>query len=124
MARGGLYFWSLQIVQLCPRRPQLQFGIQGAGNARPWRLVNSGRCSRSRDNGPWLSRTAGDLEIVEGDYVHCEADLRGLNGPLGSFAFAVNEAEMEFVFEDIPLSEGPLHPVLLMGGDGSIVRLC
>lgn len=62
--------------------------------------------------------------IGEGDYVHCEADLRGLEGPLGSFAFAVNDGPFETVFEDIPLSEGPLQPVVAMGGSGTTCRLC
>jgi hypothetical protein len=62
--------------------------------------------------------------IGEGDYVHCEADLRGLDGPLGSFAFAVNDGPFETVFEDIPLSEGSLQPVVAMGGGGTTCRLC
>jgi len=64
------------------------------------------------------------MAIVEGDYVHCEADLRGVSGPLGSFSFSVNAGQMETVFEDIPLSEGPLQPVVLMGGAGTTCRLC
>uniref|UniRef100_A0A7S1QMK4 Uncharacterized protein n=1 Tax=Alexandrium catenella TaxID=2925 RepID=A0A7S1QMK4_ALECA len=124
MAKGGLYLWTLQIVRQCPRRPHLQFGLHGVNHARPWRLVSTGRCSRSRDDGPWLARPGGDMLIGEGDYVHCEADLRGLDGPLGSFAFAVNDGPFETVFEDIPLSEGPLQPVIAMGGSGTTCRLC
>jgi len=124
MDRGGLYLWTLQIVRQCSERPQIQFGIHGVGHARPWRLVNSGRCSRSRDDGPWMSRPTGDLCIMEGDYIHCEADLRGLEGPLGTFSFAVNDGPLETVFEDIPLSEGPLQPVVAMGGSGTTCRLC
>mmetsp|Transcript_58370 Transcript_58370/g.126244 ORF Transcript_58370/g.126244 Transcript_58370/m.126244 type:complete len:383 (+) Transcript_58370:54-1202(+) len=124
MAKGGLYLWTLQVVRLCPHRPQIQFGLHGSNMMRPCRLVSSGRCSRSRDDGPWLARPGGDLTIVEGDYIHCEADLRGLEGPLGSFAFSVNEGPMEVIFEDIPLSEGLLHPILAMGGAGTCCRLC
>lgn len=124
MTKGGLFAWTLQVVRQSPRRPQVHFGLQGSGHSRPWRLVNTGRCSRSRDDGPWLARPGGDLAIAEGDYVHCEADLRGLSGPLGSFAFAVNGGEFETVFEDIPLSEGPLHPVVVMGGGGTVCRIC
>jgi len=124
MARGGLYLWTVQIVRQCAHRPQLQFGVHGAGHAWPWRVVSSGRCSRSRDDGPWISRPGGDLSISEGDYVHCEADLRGHNGGLGNFSFAVNDGPFETAFEDLPLSDGPLHPVLLMGGDGTMCRLC
>lgn len=124
MDRGGLYIWTLQIVRQNPDRPQVQFGIHGLAHARPWRLVNSSRCSRSRDDGPWLSRPNGDLCIKEGDYIHCEVDLRGLHGPLGSFSFAVNGGQFETVFEDIPLSDGPLQPVVAMGGGGTICRVC
>ncbi|CAE8593287.1 unnamed protein product, partial [Polarella glacialis] len=124
MDRGGLYLWTLQIVRQCLERPQVHFGIHGVGHARPWRLVNCGRCSRSRDDGPWLSRPAGDLAIREGDYIHCEADLRGLDSPLGSFSFAVNDGPFETVFEDIPLSDGALTPVVAMGGEGTVCRVC
>merc|ERR1712014_309400 len=123
MVKGALYFWTLQIVRQCPHRPQLQFGLEGANHNRPWRLVSTNRCSRSRDDGPWLARPNGDLAILEGDFIHCEADLRGLGSPLGSFAFAINDGPMETVFEDIPLSEGPLQPVVVMGGSGTTVRL-
>mmetsp|Transcript_48729 Transcript_48729/g.109415 ORF Transcript_48729/g.109415 Transcript_48729/m.109415 type:complete len:297 (+) Transcript_48729:133-1023(+) len=124
MVKGGLYCWTLQIVRQNPRRPQLQFGVQGAQHARPWRLVSSGRCSRSRDEGPWLSRPGGDLWLGEGDYIHCEADFRCLVVPLGTFSVAVNDGPYETMFEDIPLSEGPLYPVVSMGGGGSCCRLC
>lgn len=127
MDKGALYVWTLQVVRhsnFLKERPPIHFGIHGVGHARPWRLVNSSRCSRSRDDGPWMSRPAGDVTIVEGDYIHCEVDLRGLSGPLGTFSFALNSGEMETVFEDIPLSDGTLQPVLAMGGDGTIVRVC
>eukprot|EP00927_Polykrikos_kofoidii_P041257 TRINITY_DN35184_c0_g2_i1.p1 TRINITY_DN35184_c0_g2~~TRINITY_DN35184_c0_g2_i1.p1 ORF type:complete len:569 (+),score=80.36 TRINITY_DN35184_c0_g2_i1:148-1854(+) len=124
MTKGGLYAWTFQIVRQNPQRPQIQFGIHGVNQTRPWRLVNSGRCSRCRDDGPWLVRPSGDMAIVEGDYVHCEVDLRGLDAPLGHFNFAVNDQEMETVFEDIPLSEGPLQPTLLMSGGGTMCRVC
>ena len=51
------------------------------------------------DDGPWLARPAGDLHLGEGDYIHCEVDLRGLS-PLGTFAMAVNAGPFEQVFED------------------------
>lgn len=135
MDKGGLYLWTLQVVRnrfleregsdyVLKERPPIHFGIHGAGHARPWRLVSSTRCSRSRDDGPWMSRPAGDITIVEGDYIHCEVDLRGLSGPLGTFSFALNDGEMETVFEDLPLSDGTLQPVLAMGGNGTIVRVC
>lgn len=125
LAKGGLYNWTLQVVRECPHRPHLQFGIHGAGHAKPWRLVSTARCSRSRDDGPWVARPAGDLAIGAGDFIHCEADLRGLSGPLGSFAFAVNGSPFETVFEDIPLSDGVLlQPVVAMGGDGTTCRVC
>lgn len=123
MARGGLYSWTLQIVRQSPHRPQMQFGLHGTNHGRPWRLVSTSRCGRSRDDGPWMPRPGGDLAIVEGDYIHCEVDLRGLLGPLGSFAFAVNDGPFETLFEDIPLSEGPLQPVVAMGGGGTACRV-
>lgn len=124
MAKGGLYIWTLQVVRQSPHRPNIQFGVQGAGHARPWRLVSSGRCSRSRDESPWVARPGGDKVVSEGDFVHCEADFRGLDGPIGSFAFAINNGPFETAFEDIPLTDGPLFPVVSMGGDGSTCRLC
>lgn len=124
LARGGLYLWTIQVVRQCPHRPMIQFGIHGENHAKPWRLVSSGRCSRSRDDGPWLARPGGDLVVSEGDYMHCELDLRGLRGPLGSFAFALNDEPFELVFEDIPIPETWLQPVLLLGGDGTTCRLC
>lgn len=124
MAKGGLYTWTIQVVKQCPHRPHFLFGIHGAAHARPWRLVSSGRCSRSRDDGPWISRPGGDIMIRPGDYLHCEADLRGLDGLPGSFSFAVNAGPFETTFEDIPLSDGPLHPVLCIGGAGTTCRLC
>lgn len=124
LERGGLYLWTLQVVRQCDDRPQIHFGIQGLGHARPWRLVNISRCSRSRDDGPWLSRPGGDLSITEGDYIHCEVDFRGLTVPLGRFSFALNDGPFEVVFEDIPLAGGAMNPVVAMGGDGTMVRVC
>jgi len=124
MVKGGVYHWTLQIVRQSQNRPLLQFGIQGANHARPWRLVSSARCSRSRDEGPWMSRPGGDLCLSEGDYIHCEADFRCLAVPLGTFAIAANDEPFETVFEDIPLMEGPLFPVVSMGGGGTSIRLC
>jgi len=125
MAKGGLYLWTLQIVRQSPSRPQLQFGLNGSAHANPRCLMSSARCARSRDDGPWVARPQGDLAIVEGDFVHCEADLRCLNGALGSLSFAINDGPLETAFEDIPISEGAvLHPVVCMGGDGTACRLC
>eukprot|EP00913_Durusdinium_trenchii_P007423 g6978.t1 len=128
LEKGGLYLWTLQVVRQCDARPQIHFGIHGLGHAessaRPWRLVNISRCSRSRDDGPWMSRPAGDLYIAEGDFIHCEADFRGLQVPLGRFSFAVNDGPFELVFEDIPLVHGAMNPVVAMGGDGTMVRVC
>eukprot|EP00439_Symbiodinium_sp_Y106_P033883 s252_g4.t1 len=73
MAAGGLYLWTLQIVQQCAERPEVHFGLQGTDHARPWRFVSALRCTRSRDDGPWLSRPGGDLPIAVGDFIHCEA---------------------------------------------------
>ncbi|CAJ1393870.1 unnamed protein product [Effrenium voratum] len=122
--KGGLYLWTLQVVRQCEDRPQVHFGIHGLGHARPWRLVNTSRCSRSRDDGPWISRPGGDVCISEGDFIHCEADFRGLQVPLGRFSFAINEGPFEVVFEDIPLVHGAMNPVVAMGGDGTMVRVC
>lgn len=123
MTKGGLYAWTIQIVRQCPHRPQLHFGLQGVNHARPWRLVSTGRCGRCSDDGLWLPRPSGDFAIGEGDYVHCEVDLRGLHGQLGAFAFAVNDGPFETVFEDIPLSGPMLQPVIAMGGNGTACRI-
>merc|ERR1712216_798057 len=95
MGRGSIYSWTLQLVHQCPHRPFIHFGVHGINHAKPWRVVSSGRCSRSRDEGPWVARPGGDLAICEGDLVHCEVDLRGRSGSLGSFAFAVNDGPFE-----------------------------
>lgn len=125
MLKGGLYFWTLQVVRQCPHRPEMQFGLHGPGHSRPWRLVSTSRCSRARDDGVWLPRPRGDLAIIEGDLIHCEVDLRGLQGAKGSFAFAVNEGAFESAFEDIPISDvDALQPVVAMGGHGSCCRVC
>jgi len=124
MAAGGLYLWTLQIVHQSAERPQVHFGVQGVGHARPWRLVSTLRCSRSRDDGPWMSRPGGDVTIAVGDCVHCEADLRGIKSSLGLFSMAINDGPFEIVFEDIPLRDGALQPVVAMGGDGTMIRIC
>ena len=120
--KGGLYLWTLQIVRQCEERPQVHFGIHGLGHARPWRLINVSRCSRSSDDGQWMSRRAGNLCITEGDFIHCEADFRGIV-PMGRFSFAVNDGAFELAFDDIPLI-GTMSPVVAMGGDGTMVRVC
>lgn len=125
MAKGGLYLWTLQVVRQSPSRPQLQFGLHGSAHASPRCLVSSARCGRSRDDGPWIARPHGDLVVGEGDFVHCEADLRCLDGTLGSLSFAVNDGPFEVAFEDLVVSDGAvLHPVVCMGGDGTACRLC
>lgn len=122
MAKGGLYCWTLQVVRQCSHRPQLQFGLSGLNHGLPWRFVSTGRCARSRDDGPWVARAAGDVSIVEGDYIHCEVDLRGLV-PLGTFTYAVNDGPWETPFEDLPITAGPFIPVVAMGGGGTACRL-
>lgn len=125
MKPGGLYRWTLQLVHQCPHRPQMQFGVHGIGHAQPWRVVSSERCSRSKDDEPWKDRPGGDLVITEGDYIHCETDLRVLGSRrFGTFAFAVNDGPFETAFEDLPLLENPLVPVVSMGGAGTTCRLC
>lgn len=125
LARGGVYRWTLRIERKCPHRPQLQLGVHGVGHQRPWRLLTTSRCSRARDDDPWVDRPGGDRMIQEGDYVHFEVDLRGLHQPLGLLSVAINAEPAEVVFDDIPLSiAGHIIPVVSMGGDQSRVRLC
>lgn len=125
LTRGGLYRWSLRIERKCPSRPQLQLGIHGQNHTQPWRLVTTSRCSWSRDDEPWQDRPGGDRLIDEGDYVHIEVDLRGINAKHGTFALAINDEQYEQFFDDIPLNASyPLMPVVSMGGDQSRVRLC
>lgn len=125
LIRGGIYRWSLRIERKCPYRPQLQFGIHGLNHNQPWRLITTSRCSRSRDDDPWQDRPGGDRLIDEGDFIHIEADLRGLNSAYGTLAMAINNEAYEVVFEDIPLNTGvAMMPVVSMGGDQSRVRLC
>ena len=76
MSRGGIYRWSLQIVRKCPHRPQMQFGIHGLNHEKPWRLVTTSRCSRSKDDDPWQDRPGGDRLIDQGDMVHVLVDMR------------------------------------------------
>jgi len=125
MVRGGMYLWTVQILRQNPQRPCVQFGVCGPEYGRPWRLISTSRCSRSRDEGPWLPRPAGDFCIGEGDSIHCQADLRGLVGPFGSFSFAVNDGPLEVAFEDLPLADGSaaLRPALAIGGGGTTCRL-
>jgi len=125
LTRGGLYRWSLKIERKCPSRPQLQLGIHGQNHTQPWRLVTTSRCSWSRDDEPWQDRPGGDRLIDEGDYVHIEVDLRGINAKQGTFSLAINDEQYEQFFDDIPLNASyPLMPVVSMGGDQSRVRLC
>lgn len=125
LTKGGLYRWTLCVERMNASRPQLQFGIQGAAHRRPWRLVSSTRCSRARDDEPWRDRPAGDKEIQEGDFLHFEADLRGLHLPFGTLSMSVNAEPAEVVFDDIPLSAtSQIMPVVSMGGSQSSVRLC
>lgn len=125
LVRGGLYRWTLRIERKCPSRPQLQLGIHGQNHTQPWRLVTTSRCSWSRDDEPWQDRPGGDRLIDEGDYVHIEVDLRGINAKHGTFALAINDEQFEQFFDDIPLNASyPLMPVVSMGGDQSRVRLC
>jgi len=125
LSRGGAYRWTLRIERKCAYRPQLQLGIHGAGHRRPWRLLTTSRCSRARDDEPWLDRPGGDKAIEEGDFVHVELDLRGLHLPFGTLSVAVNTEPAEIVFDDIPLSSSTLiMPVVSMGGDQARIRLC
>lgn len=125
LTRGGLYRWTLRIERKCPSRPQLQLGIHGQNHTQPWRLVTTSRCSWSRDDEPWQDRPGGDRLIDEGDYVHIEVDLRGINAKHGTFALAINDEQYEQFFDDIPLNASyPLMPVVSMGGHQSRVRLC
>lgn len=125
LTRGGLYRWTLRIERKCPSRPQLQLGIHGQNHTQPWRLVTTSRCSWSRDDEPWQDRPGGDRLIDEGDYVHIEVDLRGINAKHGTFALAINDEQFEQFFDDIPLNAPhPLMPVVSMGGHQSRVRLC
>jgi len=125
LVRGGLYRWTLKIERKCPSRPQLQLGIHGQNHTQPWRLVTTSRCSWSRDDEPWQDRPGGDRLIDEGDYVHIEVDLRGINAKHGTFALAINDEQFEQFFDDIPLNASyPLMPVVSMGGHQSRVRLC
>lgn len=125
LMRGGLYRWTLRVEAKCPSRPQLQLGVHGQNHCQPWRLVTTSRCSWSRDDEPWQDRADGDRLIEEGSYVHVEVDLRGVQAPLGTFAFAINDEPFEQLFDDIPLNTPfPLIPVVSMGGDQSRVRLC
>jgi len=125
LTRGGLYRWTLRIERKCPSRPQLQLGIHGQNHTQPWRLVTTSRCSWSRDDEPWQDRPGGDRLIDEGDYVHIEVDLRGINAKQGTFSLAINDEQFEQFFDDIPLNASyPLMPVVSMGGDQSRVRLC
>lgn len=123
--RGGLYRWTLRIERKSQVAPQLQLGIQGLGHLLPWRLVTTSRLSRARDEKLWEDRPDGDREVLEGDYVHFEVDLRGLHFPFGTLTMSLNSDEPEVVFDDIPLSAGAtLIPVASMGGDQTRVRLC
>merc|ERR1712194_481048 len=141
MMKGGVYRWTLHILKKCQHRPQMQFGVHGEAHEKPWRLVTTSRCSRSRDDDPWKDRPGGDKLIDEGDQVHVVCDMRGdsgghaMNGnattnatdttpnnqchskssKFGTFGFAINDGPFELVFDDIPL-DTVLMPVVSMGG--------
>jgi len=123
MARGAVYRWSLLVEKKCSYRPQMQFGIHGLNHEKPWRLVTTSRCSRSRDDDPWADRPDGDKLVDQGDIIHVVIDLRGeTENTFGTFVFAVNDEPFEKVFDDLPLNL-TLIPVVSMGGDGSSVSL-
>eukprot|EP00746_Dinoflagellata_sp_MGD_P026468 gnl/MRDRNA2_/MRDRNA2_162401_c0_seq1.p1 gnl/MRDRNA2_/MRDRNA2_162401_c0~~gnl/MRDRNA2_/MRDRNA2_162401_c0_seq1.p1 ORF type:complete len:242 (+),score=40.33 gnl/MRDRNA2_/MRDRNA2_162401_c0_seq1:68-793(+) len=122
MVPGNVYHWTLHFEQKSELRPHMQFGIQGQNFEPPWRLITTSRCSRAREDMVWIDRPTGDCLLQIGDTVSLELDLRGQSGNMGILSMAIGEGEKEIVFEDIPLS-GALVPVLLMGGDGSRVRL-
>lgn len=119
MRSGQIHRWALVVEQVSRHQPEIQFGIQGVNFARPWRLVTTSRCSCSRDEEPWQGRKAGDRRIRERDVMHLELDL--CNDP-GSLWLAVNDEPFEIVFCDIPLAV-PLLPVVMLGGQGSRVRV-
>lgn len=121
---GGVYSWTLKIERKSAERPQLQFGLHGLNHAHPWRLITTSRCSFSADDGGWQNRPGGDRGIGEDDSVHVEVDLRGLTSSTGSMAIAINNEPFEVFFADIPLNGEALIPVVLMGGNGSQVRIC
>lgn len=125
MIKGGFYRWAVCIDMAAPHRPQIQIGVHGEGHRRPWRLLTSSRCSRARDDDPWLDRPGGDRALKDGDILHVEVDLRGLHFPFGTFSLAINDEPPELIFDDIPLHVGtPIIPVVCMGGDQSRARLC
>lgn len=119
MHAGHVYHWALAIEQMSRDQPEIQFGIQGLGFARPWRLVTTTRLSRSSDEEPWLPRPAGDRRLRERDVVHIELDLTSEHGAL---LLAVNGGPFERFFDDIPTAS-PLMPVVMLGGRGSRVRV-
>lgn len=53
MYAGSVYRWRLKILRKCSHRPQMQFGLHGMSHEKPWRLVTTSRCSRSKDDDPW-----------------------------------------------------------------------
>jgi len=122
--KGSVYRWTLQILKKCVYRPQLQFGIHGVAHEKPWRLVTTSRCSRSRDDEPWQDRPQGDRLIDEADFIHVEVDMRGLSVPFGVFSYAINDEAWETAFQDIPLDDSlPLMPIVSMGGNGCSVSV-
>eukprot|EP00388_Colpodella_angusta_P000652 GDKJ01002314.1.p1 GENE.GDKJ01002314.1~~GDKJ01002314.1.p1 ORF type:complete len:386 (-),score=74.33 GDKJ01002314.1:91-1212(-) len=133
MLKGASYRWGIQIIRKCPHRPQLQFGVHGVNHDRPWRLITTSRCSRSRDDEPWQDRPGGDRLIDEGDTVWLEVDLRGVTSTHGTLSYAINDEPWEVAFTDIPLFDienqadasaaAALMPVVCMGGHGCAVKV-
>lgn len=120
MKVGNVYRWALAMEQVNRARPEIQFGIQGVSFDHPWRLITTTRCSRSRDEEEFFSRTpGGDRRIKERDVIHLHLDLRRKPGGL---SMAVNDEPFEVVFNDIP-TDRPVVPVLMLGGHGSRVRV-
>ncbi len=131
---GGVYKWSLRIKKKCSYRPQMQFGLHGLSHEKPWRLVTTSRCSRSRDDDPWVDRPQGDKLIDEGDQVNVVCDMRPSANTFnpqddsaggeqfGTFGFSINDGPFELVFTDVP-TDVTLVPVVSMGGDSSSIEL-
>ncbi|CAK0853974.1 unnamed protein product [Prorocentrum cordatum] len=119
MRPGGVYRWALVIEHLSREMPEIQFGIQGCGFEKPWRLITTTRCSRACDEETWQRRAEGDRAILEHDVVHLELDLTSRPGVL---SMAVNDEPFEVVFADI-VTDKPIMPAVMLAGDGGRVRV-